>query len=439
MAPNLTEILANDLASRTGIKAAAASSLSEALDNIRPSLDSLPMVQLFSATVPFLEPLTYEAHTSNGTTKQVPYDIDHIPAEITVVTCALGKTSEEVEDLASAIRSTYTDTADAGILNIPVDSDGTFVTGKYGVKQLRSAPAEYEAFFGTFINPTAGIKVPIPYLEEDLNASFSDRDATIRLLLAYYYYMYILESRISTWISNGYSALFKEKGGLVKGKLAGGKKALFKKLRENEAIASALDSNIAQNFTGETIGNLADDFRAGRMDRDEFETYFSRILPIIPDLYDRAMRHEPVDTVLAEATAKEAELQRRANAIADSLGIEENTGESIHYTPRSFEAATIYVQTLGIDQDATMQDALAAYRMAAGEKEVNAQARQDSLNNMVMGAFTAATAANIAGKAEKRRESRQKPDLLGSAGCEKNKGTIGGCSICALRSDCARG
>lgn len=402
MIQDLTEALAKDISDRTGIGATAASSMGELLENVETNFDNLPMVQLLPIMIPFLEPIAYEAHYADGTTKQMPYDIDHIPVEISVLTFALGKTEEDTESLASTIRTSYTDTSDAGILTIPVDSGGTFVTGKYSVKQLRSAPAEYGAFFGTLINPTAGIKVPIPYPENDLHASLSDREAISNLLIAYYYYMHILESGVPERISNKYSKLFEEKGGFAKSKLAGGKKALFKKLRENEAVASALDSNIAQTFTGETISNLADDFRAGHMDKGEFDAYFSNVIAVIPDLYDRAMRREAVETTLAEATARVAELQKRASTIADSLGIEESSGENSYYKPRSSEAAAIYIQTLGTDQDATLQDAFAAYRALADEKAANAQAMQDEMSNQIAdkiaskggGGFLASTIAD---------------------------------------------
>lgn len=170
----------------------------------------------------------------------------------------------------------------------------------------------------------------------------------------------------------------------TKGKAGGSKRGFFNKLRENQFAANILDSAVAQKFTGENIKKLADDLQAGCLNEDEFNTYFSTVLPLVPDLYDRAVRHESAETVLAAANVKLGELQARADTIANSLGVEENPGEDVRYKPRSLEAAEVYIQALGLlGEEANAPAVVEVYKQWLAEQVANEQAQQDMISNMV--------------------------------------------------------
>lgn len=452
MIPNLNELLAQDITDRTGTRTLIAPKTIELLKRIDNGEEPLPLVSITSTGVPFLESPTFEAHSADGTVSQVPYDIDHIPVDVAIIACAIGQTTQETEDIAYSVRSTYAGNTDAGVLMVPIDQNGSFAVSRYSAKQLRTPVAEHPSFSIVIIEPADGFRVPIPYPADDLRASLSDRPAITRLLIAYFYYMCILESDVPGKINNEYSKLFKTKSSLGKGVLGNSKKALFKKLRENEFTASALNKSIAQKITGENINNLVDDFQAGHLSRNDFNTFFSTILPVVPDLYDRAMKNEPVDTTLAMAMTKLAETQKRAETIANSLGIEENPAGEEYYEPRSLGAAEIYIQIIAENEDATMSDAIEAYKYYAEEQAASAQAQQDAMqdtfNNMLKAKLAGKSAlgaalglglgASAAAGSGRSARKTNKPDLLGSAGCAKSKGTVGGCAACALRQDCAR-
>lgn len=380
MTPNLNELLAQDITNRIGISAHASSNVPELLQKVEEGISEPPRADLTSIATPFLEPLTFEAHYADGTTKQVPYDIDHIPTEVTVATLVIGSTLQETEDIAFNIRNTYSGNTDAGILMFPIDDAGTCAAARYTAKQLRTPVTERSSFAFTLIDPAEdGIKVPIPYPRDDLRASLYDRSAITRLFVVYFYYMFILENDAPGRIANEYSKLF-----ATKGKAGGSKRGLFNKLRENQFAANILDSAVAQKFTGENIKKLADDLQAGCLNEDEFNTYFSTVLPLVPDLYDRAVRHESAETVLAAANVKLGELQGRANAIANSLGIEENPGEDVRYKPRSLEAAEVYIQALGLlGEEANAPGVVEVYKQWLAEQVASEQAQQDMISNMV--------------------------------------------------------
>ena len=56
------------------------------------------------------------------------------------------------------------------------------------------------------------------------------------------------------------------------------------------------------------------------------------------------------------------ETKRRADVIANSLGIDMNPSEKTDYQPRSVEAASVYLQTMILNPSATMLDAVKAYK-----------------------------------------------------------------------------
>lgn len=183
MTPNLNELLAQDITNRIGISAHASSNVPELLQKVEEGISEPPRADLTSIATPFLEPLTFEAHYADGTTKQVPYDIDHIPIEVTVATLVIGSTLQETEDIAFNIRNTYSGNTDAGILMFPIDDAGTCAAARYTAKQLRTPVTERSSFAFTLIDPAEdGIKVPIPYPRDDLRASLYDRSAITRLL-----------------------------------------------------------------------------------------------------------------------------------------------------------------------------------------------------------------------------------------------------------------
>lgn len=450
MITNIIEILTEDIVKRIGVPARPEYNAEEAVQKIGEDLDSLPRIDLYPIARPLLEPLTFEAHYADGTIKQTPYDIDHIPVEVSVAPMVIASTLQETEDIAFNLRTTYSGNTDAGALMFPIDNNGTCAFACYKVKQVRTPVTEVSSFAATLIDPTEdGIKVPIPYPHDDLRASLSDHPAITRLFISYFYYMYILENDALERIINDYSKLF-----TTKAKATGSKRGLFNKLRENQFAANLLDSTVAQKLTGENIKKLADDLQAGCLNEDEFNAYFRTVIPIVPDLYERALRREPAESVLSAANVKLGEVRGRADAIANSLGIEENPGDDVRYKPRSFEAAAAYIQALGLlDDEGSAEDVIEAYKRQLVEQVAAEQVQQNAMQDMFSNILTAKLegksaigaalglglgASAVAGSGRSARKN-DKPDLLGSAGCEKNKGTIGACSLCALRSDCARG
>lgn len=378
MNSNVTELLAEDISNRIGIPAQATQDIDEALQHSEEGLGDLPRAELVSTMSSDLETLTYEERSANGSIKQAPYDIDHIPTETKVATLIIAQTVQDTEDLAHTIRSTYSGNTDAGVLMLPIDENGTVAVTRYTAKQLRKPVTDRSSCAWTAIEPADGIAAPIPYPHTDLRASLDDRAAISRLLVTYFYYMSILESGVPKIISNEYSKLF-----AAPSKIGEAKKGLFNKLRENQFTANILDSGVAQKFSGETMSKLVDDLQAGKLNKGEFDAYFSAVIPVVPDLYDRALRREPADSVLAIATSTLDEVRQRAEDIANSLGIDENPEGDEHYKPRSLEAAEIYVRALDLDMRATAQDVIETYRAYAEEQAAAAQAQQEMISNMV--------------------------------------------------------
>lgn len=449
MITNIIEILTEDIVKRIGVPARPEYNAEEAVQKIGEDLDSLPRIDLYPIARPLLEPLTFEAHYADGTIKQTPYDIDHIPVEVSVAPMVIASTLQETEDIAFNLRTTYSGNTDAGALMFPIDNNGTCAFARYKVKQVRTPVTEVSSFAATLIDPTEdGIKVPIPYPHDDLRASLSDHPAITRLFISYFYYMYILENDALEKIINDYSKLF-----TTKAKAAGSKRGLFNKLRENQLAANLLDSTVAQKLTGENIKKLADDLQAGCLNEDEFNAYFRTVIPIVPDLYERALRREPAESVLSAANVKLGEVRGRSDAIANSLGIEENPGDDVRYKPRSFEAAAAYIQALGeLDDEASAEDVVEAYKQQLVEQVAAEQVQQNALQEQIGNILTAKLegksaigaalglglgASAVAGSGRSARKN-DKPDLIGSAGCARSKGAIT-CIGCPLVSDCARG
>lgn len=461
MISNLVDLLAQNIAEKTGIRTVAASNIIEALGRVDRNEEELPVIFLDYTTTPFLEPNTYEVCCMNGAVDQAYYDLDHIPVEISPILCVIASTAQEVEDIAFAIRDAYNKNSDTGIIMLSVDEGGVSIATRFNVKQLRTPVDEHPSCASTFIERADdGLKVPMAYPYADLRASLSDRGAVTRLLITYFFYLTILESNIPNKLTSEYAKLFvqknsgdngkeRKKGFLSKGKdkLAGSKQSLFNKLRENELAASVLDSNIAQSFTGENMGNIVRDFQAGNLSREDFETYFSEVLPVLPDLYDRAIKHEPVEVTLAEAQAILAEIENRAETVANSLGIEENPADNECYRPRSLEAACVYLQTFGGDLDATMSDALEAYHGQAAQQASYFHSGEDLAKTIFTTGITAIGAAALTGflggtasSSGSRAHTTDKPDLLGSAGCAIAQGKSASCNMtCNLYMKCARG
>lgn len=195
------------------------------------------------------------------------------------------------------------------------------------------------------------------------------------------------------------------------------------------------------------MGNIVRDFQAGNLSREDFETYFSEVLPVLPDLYDRAIKHEPVEVTLAEAQAILAEIENRAETVANSLGIEENPANNECYRPRSLEAACVYLQTFGGDLDATMSDALEAYHGQAAQQASYFHSGEDLAKTIFTTGITAIGTAALTGflggtapSSGSRAHTTDKPDLLGSAGCAIAQGKSASCNMtCNLYMKCARG
>ena len=395
MISNLVELLGQNISDKTGINTVVAPDLTETLERIAENKAEQATIYLASTATPFLEPKTYETHYADGTIKQTCYDLDHIPTEVSVILCVIAPTAQEVEDIAFTIRDTYTKNSDAGIIMLPLE-DGTSATARFSAKQIRTAVEEFDSCAVTLIEQAGGLKVPMAYPFADLRASLSDRSAVTRLLITYFFYLTILESDIPNKLTSEYAKLFvqkssgdngKERGkgllGKGKNKLADSKRSLFGKLRENELAASVLDSGFAQSLTGEGIGNFIRDFQAGTLSKEDFEAHFSDVLSVLPDLYNRAMKREPVEITIAEAQAVLTEIDNRAEAIANSLGIEENPEGDEYYKPRSLEAAAAYINVYNGDLNLSAQDLFRAYKAACAEKAAGAQQLQDSFNNYI--------------------------------------------------------
>lgn len=396
MISKLVELLGQNISDKTGIRTVVAPDLTETLERLAENKDEQATIYLASTATPFLEPKTYEAHYADGVIKHAYYDLDHIPTEVSIILCVIAPTAQEVEDIAFTIRDTYMKNADAGMLMFPINEDGTCAAVHFSAKQLRTPVEEFESCATTLIEQADGLKVPMTYPYADLRASLSDRSAVTRLLITYFFYLTILESNIPNRLTSEYARLFvqknsgdngKERGkgflGKGKSKLADSKRSLFSKLRENELAASVLDSGFAQSFTGEGIGNFVRDFQTGTLSKEDFEAYFNDILFVLPDLYDRAVKHEPVEVTLAEAQAVLTEIDNRAEAIANSLGIEENPEGDEYYKPRSLEAAAAYINVYNGDLNLSAQDLFRAYKAACAEKAAGAQQLQDSFNNYI--------------------------------------------------------
>lgn len=384
MNPTIAELLAQDISNRIGVRAHASQNFEEALQNVKNGLDSLPCAELVSTTTAFVEPSFFEVHLADGTVEQRHYDIDHIPIESIVGVSVFTKTAQDTDDLAHSIQSMYAGSTDAGVLMLPIDGGSAHAAVRYRADQLRPSVKEGEGISWTIINSADGIKAPMPYPQDDLRASLSDRTAIARLFIAYFYYMYILSCDVPGKIAKDYSKLF-----AAPTKASETKKGLFNKLRENQFTSSILDSGVAQKLTGENITKLTDAIQAGTLDKTEFDAFFDVVLPVVPDLYERAMRHESADAVLAAANAKLGEVQQRAEAIANSLGIEQNPAGNENYQPRSLEAAAIYIKALGIDSElkASAPEILEVYRLYVEKQAADAQAMQDELGNMVADAL----------------------------------------------------
>lgn len=380
MNPNIAELLAEDISNRIGVQSQAYQNIHEALQRIEDGMDKPPCAELVYSMSTFLDPVTYEARLADGTVKQVPYDIDHIPTELTVEISVFAQTPQDTESLASSIRNTYSGNTDAGVFLLPIDDGTAHVAARYCADQIRSSVSGGDDISWSIINPADGIKMPMPYPYDDLGASLNDRAAILRLFITYFFYMHILTCDVPGRITNEYAKLF-----AAPNKIEGAKKGLFNKLRENQFASNILDSGIAQKLTGESITKLSDALQAGTLDKDEFDTYFGTVLPVVPDLYDRAMRYEPADAILAIVNAKISEVEQRAETIANSLGIERNPEGDEYYRPRSFDAAALYLAAFDLERnkDASASDIVETYRLYTESQAASAQEQQDLINNMV--------------------------------------------------------
>lgn len=212
MISNLVDLLAQNIAEKTGIRTVAASNIIEALGRVDRNEEELPVIFLDYTTTPFLEPNTYEVCCMNGAVDQAYYDLDHIPVEISPILCVIASTAQEVEDIAFAIRDAYNKNSDTGIIMLSVDEGGVSIATRFNVKQLRTPVDEHPSCASTFIERADdGLKVPMAYPYADLRASLSDRGAVTRLLITYFFYLTILESNIPNKLTSEYVKLFVQK------------------------------------------------------------------------------------------------------------------------------------------------------------------------------------------------------------------------------------
>lgn len=438
MTPNPAEALAKDITAKIGVRTYVLTDTDDATAGAEDGDGSLPVVQIASRISSCQDPFTFEACHDDGVFTQERYGIDRIPIDYEFAFIIMGASEEEVEDIAAALRTTYSTDSPRSKFLVPINETGTSRVAQCVVKQLRTPVEKDNERFMTMIMPAENsyISIPFPYPPVSLRSSLSDRDAMMKLLFAFQYYVVLLETDIPDVIAKWYPKLFEVK----KGKIAGAKKSLFGKLRETGVASKVLDNNIVQGLSGENIGKLADAVAAGTLTEEQFEEFFRLPMIIVPDLYERVLHHEPAESVLADANATIAEMQRRADEIANSLGIEEQSTSTEHYKPRSSEGAEVYIAAMAQSENMAMPNAIEAYKSAAAESKAKQDALAGAIAAGVIGTVVGGIGAAIAGGASSGSSSREtgKVDLLGSAGCAKTKGGANGCYNCNLRSECSR-
>lgn len=397
MIPEAVDMIKEDIADKTGANTTVTAVSDELYKPLVDESISLPLIQVIPSIVTsFTSPRFYEAHHADGSITQEAYDMDRIPAGITIALCVAGSDIHQTEDLAFSIRSIYGNDADTNTLMYPLDEEGSYANVHYVVSQVRSQIQEIKHCAITVISPEDTVKVPMPYPAADLRASLSDREALSRLLATYSYYMSILESDVLTKLANDYPRLFAQPEKAVTSILKEGKnsakKGLFSSLRKTLPgvildATGALDAHDAKSAANESLRVFVSDFQSGAMSKDAFEAYFAVVLPVVPDLYERVLRCEDPAVMMACAQSNLAEIQRRADAIADSLGIEENPGEDEYYKPRSLQAATAYVKAFESgaygDEEFSMFDINKAYKEVTAQQRAAAETQQQQIADFV--------------------------------------------------------
>ncbi|WP_296012970.1 hypothetical protein [uncultured Adlercreutzia sp.] len=375
MLKEAVDAVAADITAKTGITAIGVSTNQLREGN---AYAECPFVNVLGNCSVDLNTPRYTVRTADGAMASMPFDLNNIPLAIVPVPIVCDNTLDGADDNAEKLRGAY---ATPASIAIPLATAGTAAIASLQLSQLRSMPADGDPYCTADAQAEKAMVVPVAYPEGHLRVSITDHDATLEMLSILMYYRFTLEANVPKIIQGPYA------------KIAGGtkKRGLFDKVLS----ASPVGDILGQTIPSSVVSKLAADAQNGTLNRAEFEEAFLKALPVVPDLYDRALRHESAESVLAAANGQLAEAERRADAIADALGIERNPGNDGAYQPRSAAATLAYLECLQSDINATMGDAIEAYR----EQAANEQATQDQIQSAVIGLATDKLDGMTGGKA----------------------------------------
>lgn len=406
MITTVAETIAQDIEARTGILASTISDPNE-LNSVSLDPDNFPQVFIYAGAFSNIDKVEYVENIA-GNRVLNRFDLEHIPLSIVVVVTIAALNADEAMSASDLIRRTYspgtTICIPSAIGNGPTEVPFVF-------NQLRQAPQQAGETFGVLIYPESGpITVPIPFNADALNFAYSDRETFKELLSAFCYYE-----------EHSYRVLVNATFGSYENLFATKKSFFDKVFSKGDPISEKLKN--------------------GTLTQTEFNNSFKTIVPLVPNLYERAISREPVSVTEGVLNQNLDEMERRANIIGDALGIERNKEGQTH-GPRSADAAELYMDIISRNQDATMDELVNAFKSKKAESDAVIDDVFNGITNAITGGVTAAIAGGILGSgAARRAQANNYPDLLGSAGCAITRGEVGGCTSlsCNLYYKCSRG
>lgn len=330
MLNEVTSAIEQDINAKTGLKVFTGSNIDEMLAAC--NTNDLPAAFIFTGIAP-AQYTIYSVITPEGTETERSFELEHAPLGITPLVIVMALSAEEADETAGRLRYAY---PQGSIIQVPLE-DGDFLALPFELSQFRDMPKQSGPVFMVTIKPeNLPISVPLAYSESDLHISFSDREAFKELIALYHFYRTKSFKMLIDGQLEAYDGLFKKKRGF-------------------------LDRIMSGNDT------FNEDFQNGRVSKEEFNQAYRTIASLVPDLYERALRQEPSSSIRGLVENTRNEMERRADLIADSIGIERDPADGGVYEPRGYEAADIYLNTIVTNPDATIQDLLQAYQAQASE------------------------------------------------------------------------
>ncbi|MCI8366305.1 MAG: hypothetical protein HFJ66_01710 [Eggerthellaceae bacterium] len=452
MLTKISEGLSEEIERKTGVKTIDVSELESYVDSLENPSDGFPFAFLNLCLSPTFAESDYQ-DAAMPTGCRSAFGLDRIPLFVGYTINVFGGSAEEADKAAEAIRRAF---PSGTPITLSAGKNGLTVSTFFEITQGRQLPEKKDNFFMVcFTNYSKPATImPATYSNSALDVSLEDHNRLNELLAIYYYYMTLLDMDAPAIIKYNYPKLFETKrsglfgkklGDMATSGLSKGLQGLGKAMSEiaGADVGDALQG-IANSLSDDVIKKLAQDYQAGNLRRKDFEDAFRVGVILVPDLYDRTMRREDLSTILAAINSAIAEVEQRANAIADSIGIARNENAEGAIMPRSKQAAQIYLTTLISSADNTMYDALSAYKEQAANNN-NSGAGLGSVFSMDGDGFATRAAiigtvvsSAIASGGRGGATRPEKRDLLGSAGCQRNDPRVKYCLACPIAEGCTR-